>query len=1772
MSLEQRNSLEQNQKKTPEKSLPSLFRGLGASLFKRLKQEAKHRPNANASAASLEEVTRITPDAKVSRSTQEAINNLGPVEVKKLSKKTNRELNLFNIFQKEGRPTGLSRLLVNVAAAFSVSNVLQGSNMDVSKLQNADLEALANSASSKLELVVEKTGDLLTEAMGGSAQASTLSDFDFHAAKDIPLSPLSINDQIAQKEAGSKQRQAILETRLEDSIERNQAMQNIDFTAATPAPTPAAEPAPVETKTPEPTPAGTFSYKTIGVDKANGTVSPDWTYEAPQPAGFVNLDAGYETDTSVKKEIAFDNATPPAPVQEESGQTPTRSLEDMIAASRERQAKMRGESTTDELSFTLNKPAKPSAVTTKETQTAEVPELQKVQKSLASFAVEGDLDTAQESDSAEVQTLQIELKTGDIVIELETQLNKENLLGEELSLEEIPSVYSVKETIDGVDILQSGTRVLAKQGDKYYALQPEAIHGVPSEIAEQVTSVEGFTQADKRAVQDMYENTAFSSLELAEVEAGIDPRAEATLAKAGDFVGLAKLSPELAREYAKYGSNGQEQAAITAATINWLRGQSKETNAALWKQVELARANPDAPRSKTIEALVNSTYVFDLDTRGGVSSAQINDIAANLPVSQTETLLQANLNDAIRSYLTLSPEQIAGVGNGTAGRRIANRLYNITSSGYNTFQSVDNLRGFYTELEDFISAARRADPEEGVQATAIGKYNAEIAEKLPDLYALNEYAQTANEFAQMTGGEEFAAVTTDAETGREAFVNVNREGETTGTIDFQEAKQKWSLNLLETAFSTITSGVPTVSTTHRENIDRKTAQAGGLQRLEAILDSHQLDGDRREESTRLLPPQVKKGMQYLGYISPFVPAVRSVIPPAFFNQAQSEFSGGNSTELQIPDLVPQTYEQAFMQFSTLAEGKDAIMELVSQGADPDEAAFQVTGLQGEALEKAKSILFLGSSLDPDAYTGLDNTQVVDLDVKENQELIAFARMYKTAAGQEVNLEKSAEKARGFVAKYEQMQSDAGEVATVRGMMRKTLDKYESDKIAQTRLMKAISEGKVGEIQGTHYELERVTADKVANVTTAGEVVLLNTVGTKHNTAVKVNTVKTSASTEVFVLRDTRTGALAGQDGAVDIFFEQCGGNPGAALHVEDTTDVEVCLELEICPINEGLVHAYTPNVTVANALSDNGEGESRFNAPVSSEKAKQELREARNEAYTQATKRNLANFKHFYAQFQRTGQLDYAAYNITPGTTFLGITAEQLIANTEASPVFANKLQSILDAPQFTEATALNQEYESETKVNLGFGMNSKSVSKNFHHRSETDRAIVDVHTKVTQTTDTVQGRLKSQGSNATDVAYLDQTTYKVLQDIRDACDEVQTLQSYQVGLASNAEEFEASGRFKQTRTRRKIEQEKQVTEKEQPPAPEPEPEPTPEPEPEPEPKPEPEPEPEPEPVREETEENSLEEPTPEEVTPANQNNVEANTERSPQTPGVANEAPASQIDPQASKEVRQEESAPASVAPPAQTNVQDSTDQTVTSGTPANIAPPASSTPEPVAPANPAVAVPVAPAPQVDTGVIKDTEQKVTVSAPSNTPGPVSTPMVNPEIPTTDIPEVSEPEAPTIDTNIGQHTEVDLQTPVPPSTPGSVEVPSAPVEDVPLYENDLTAPVSVSTPPSDINLEQPLEDQLDNFTDPEFVTEDALNEVDLTPEYDDLLDEVDLETPDLEAPIEIDDSQILEDVTEEVDFEIPDLDAPIEIDEPEFLEDALEEDSFDIWNPSAPQ
>ena len=1286
MSLEQRTSLDQKLNVRTQRSLPSLFRGLGASLFKRLKQEAKNQPNANAGAQSMEELTKITPDAKVSASTQEKIDNLGPVEVKKLSKEVNRELNLFNIFQKEGRPTGLAKLLVNVAAAFSVSNVLQGSNMDVSKLQNADLESLANAASSKLEMVVDKTEDLLTEVMGGQAQASTLPDFDFHAAKNTPLPELSINEQIAAKETRQSAGSAVFNERIENSIERQQAMQKVDFTRATPQPAPATAPTP-EVK-PVPAPEGSFSYQTIKADKSTGTISPEWTFEPAQPAGVVDLDAGRESVGKSQTEVTFANVTPAAP-ESTSQSTPKRSLQEMLAASQARQAAMK---TSEQTQFvaSVDSPGQAPA-TTEETQTPPTftlqketknvetslnevtPELKKVQKTLSALAVEGDLGTATEIPATVETRLEatpetVTLRAGDIVIELETRLNKDNLLGERLTPTEVPTIYTLEETIDGVQILQSGTRVFAKDDGQFYSLQPEALHGVPAEIARQVTSKEGFTQADKRAVQDMYENTAFSPLELETVEAGIDSQVEATLAKAGDFLGLAKISPELQREFARFGSNGQEQAAITAATINWLRGQSKETSAAVWKQVEFARTNPEAPRSKTVEALVNSSYVFDLDTRRGVSSAQINEIAAQLPVSQTETLLQANLNDAIRSYLDLSPEQIAGVGNGTAGRRIANRLYNITNSGYNTFQSVESLREFYAELEDFISAARRADPENGVQATAISKYNAEIAQNLPELYRLNEYAQTANEFAQMTGGQEFAAVTTDEETGREAFVNVDREGEATGTIDFQKAKQKWSLNLLDTVFSTVTSGIPTVSATHRENVERTTAQAGGLQKLEAVLDSHGLDADRTRESTRLLPPQVKKGMQYLGYISPFVPAVRSVIPPAFFNQSELRTGGGNSTELQIPDAIPHTYEQAFMNFSTLAEGQEAIMQLVAQGSDPDEAAFQVTGLQGEALTQAKSILFLGSTIDPDAYTGLTGAEVIDLNVKENQELVRFARMYKTAAGQEVALEKSAEKAQGFVQKYEQMKQDAGNVATVRGMMRQTVAKFENDKINQTRIMKAISEGQTGEITGTHYELEKITADKVANVTTAGEVVLLNTVGTKNNTAVKVNTVKTSASTEIFVLRDTRTGTLTGQEGAVDIFFEQCGGNPGAALHVEDVQDVEVCLELEICPINEGLQHAYTPNVTVANALSDNGAGESRLNAQASSESAKQKLREARGEAYTQATKRNLANFKHFYAEFQRTGELDYAAYQITPGTTFLGITAEQLIVNTQTSP------------------------------------------------------------------------------------------------------------------------------------------------------------------------------------------------------------------------------------------------------------------------------------------------------------------------------------------------------------------------------------------------------------------------------------------------------------------------------------------------------------------------
>ena len=762
-----------------------------------------------------------------------------------------------------------------------------------------------------------------------------------------------------------------------------------------------------------------------------------------------------------------------------------------------------------------------------------------------------------------------------------------------LSIRQIPLVYTVHTSVKNLEILESGGRWFGRKNGRVYPAQPSASTSTPL-IFSQSTYEAASAQVDSDIVQ--------------------------TFARAGDFSGLALLSPELAREYAKYTADTQEQAAVAAATLNWLRTQSAATNAAWWKAVEAARTDSTKPRSKTMEALVTTSYVFDLDPSKGLSLSALDEITAKLPVSQTETLFRANLHAAVRAYLELSPEQIAGVGNGTYGGRIANRINRVLSGNYPALRTSQALRDFYLELEEFNRQARAAKPESGAHATLIKRSQALIEQQLPPLYEASEYLQTANELADLTGGQERMQVVANDKDG-EVLLNTTA-GEVSGTIDYRQAREKWSLNLLETAFQTALSGFPNLSFTHEERAQRITAQAGGLQKLEALLETHKLDGSRRKKVTRLLPAEAKRGLTYLTYLTPFVPALRQFVPPAFYNQIEVQASGGNSTPLYVPPAFPQTYEAALVDFANLIPKRGQLTRLLDRGVVPNQALSEVTGLSGKSLESVEALLLLGSNFaDSPVRPEGDSTYF---------EVTELAQKYREKLGQE------------------------------------------------------------------------------------------------------------SAA--------TRT-------------------------------------------------HPYIPNLTVASALVvDTDSGRARLDI-AETPAARQALRENRHRSYLEASRRNLVNFKFFYEAFKRDGRASYRNFDITPQTTFLGIPAVDLLTAAQSDSTFASALDVLFNSVQFSEAMALEEQYDSRQRTNLSFRLGTNTAS----------REIESAGVTLTQSTTAAQGRFSSQGETTVQTAYLEETTYYLLHRFEVLARRANLLKTNQVGISDVQKNVEGRGNFRVRHTSRDV-------------------------------------------------------------------------------------------------------------------------------------------------------------------------------------------------------------------------------------------------------------------------------------------------------------------------------------------------------------------------------
>jgi hypothetical protein len=970
----------------------------------------------------------------------------------------------------------------------------------------------------------------------------------------------------------------------------------------------------------------------------------------------------------------------------------------------------------------------------------------------------------------------------EVIIELETKVD-ENIFGEQLTKAQLPEVYSKIDTVGGVTIFKGEGRVFAqKSTGEFYQLKADVVTGIGSDLAQKAVSIEGITKEDLNVIRDRNENTSFTAQDFADAEMSLNMEMEDLLSESEKLSGYGVISPDAKKEFNQLGTTGVKETGRAAQTLNWLRTQDKATNASFWKAVEFARTNPDAPRSPLMDSMVKVSMVYNIDAKDGITFDEFNQIAGQMPVSQTESLKEANFQQLIRKAASIDAKKWANVGNGSEGIHVLNFLDNYTKEGFHSFQNEQARDEEYERISKAVAAAQSARAKENSPLTNFFKLKIDrIKNQTDKLDTLQDYTAKSNALTEATGGTQYGQAIN--ENGREAFIGVTKERETTGTSDYQTAKTKTSLNLFKTLLPLVQnlvlpgSSTPTLGINHQESVEQVLAQPGAMQKMNDILEYQGTDLDTTKEVNAIMSDSMKIGKDI--FLTVLSMTTGANIPFDFYEKQVSVGSGTstpfveNSVELQnASELLGTIYENA-----------GEIDRLISEEQlDADEAIMKATGLKGKELEAGKTLIAIVANPDTDAYTQLD-VDVFNISTKDIQDFASTAKIIEAASNTPINIEASNELSVGFVNAYKEQIEQAGQKATVRGMMYSSLEGVTQNKGLQATIINRIENGKLGQIEGTNIVLKQVTLSEVANITTDGKVIVTNTVGTNNNTAVKVNTIKASKDMTVTVLEID--GKLAGGDGFVQVYHEQCHGNPGVALRVENIENIEVCMELEICPLGEDMAHGYNANPIMAAAHTDNGEGLARLNS-AGSESAQRRMRDQANVAFEEASKREINRLKYMIEDFNKTGIIDnstYAKFMLTPNTSVGGQTVDQIVKYYQESPEFAGKMDAIFNAPSFTEAVAYDASYQSDTQIAVGFKASSDSKTKKFVNQYATDTHNIKDVTTVTQSRSSVRQKMDMNSQAETQVVYMSETTAKVINEIDDACDEVQNLTSNQIGL-----------------------------------------------------------------------------------------------------------------------------------------------------------------------------------------------------------------------------------------------------------------------------------------------------------------------------------------------------------------------------------------------------
>jgi hypothetical protein len=495
-----------------------------------------------------------------------------------------------------------------------------------------------------------------------------------------------------------------------------------------------------------------------------------------------------------------------------------------------------------------------------------------------------------------------------------------------------------------------------------------------------------------------------------------------------------------------------------------------------------------------------------------------------------------------------------------------------------------------------------------------------------------------------------------------------------------------------------------------ENVSTVAAQPG----MEQIMNQMELKGSdagKGRTSFGLFPKEVGMATQLLSLLGGgnF----------AFFNTVKTSDFGGNSTPLMKADILNSEAGPAMGIMAEALNKKAAIEALIADGCSATTAISQVTGVSEVSARKAVSLILL---VVKSAEIHSSNPQMKGVDFVSPASILdmkAFGDSLE--AGLQVTAASPEQMQKLSIDFFNKMESMKGhQFKNINESQIYTLSKINPDKNIVARLQADIKAGKVGASAGG-YVIEKTTLGALGNKTTDGRVIAVNTVGVEGNTKVEAHQVIAPAGTEVYVLR--KDGKVVETDGAVDLFFAKCHGNPGTVLRALNVEAKNSIVTAE-CPEINNTATEFNPNVGLIRAVSDtlNNGGET----------AKHIQAENLQVATEQANNRSPLVFRNVVTNFEKSaifGRLSDASLsegskkllvsnylrqnNIAPGTTFLGISYEDHILELSKNARYRAGIEKIMASRTFTELAAVKTAFQSHTSVDIGLPVNSSSSSTN---------------------------------------------------------------------------------------------------------------------------------------------------------------------------------------------------------------------------------------------------------------------------------------------------------------------------------------------------------------------------------------------------------------------------------------------------------------------------